>query len=48
VRELENTIERAVALGSRRGLSIEDLPARIRECGQANSAILSCRQSESA
>ena len=38
VRELENVIERAVALTSNRFLSVEDLPARIREGGHGHPA----------
>ena len=40
VRELENTIERAVALARGAILSVEDLPARVREAASKTSAIL--------
>lgn len=40
VRELENTIERAVALARGAILTVEDLPERIRKSGSETSAIL--------
>lgn len=40
VRELENTIERAVALARGAILSVEDLPARVPEAASKTSAIL--------
>lgn len=46
VRELENTIERAVALARGAVLSVEDLPARIRDASGQTSAILAAAQSK--
>ncbi len=46
VRELENTLERAVALARGAVLSIEDLPARIREASGQTSAILASAKSK--
>ncbi len=46
VRELENTLERAVALAHGAVLSIEDLPARIREASGQTSAILASAKSK--
>jgi DNA-binding NtrC family response regulator len=46
VRELENTLERAVALARGAVLSMEDLPARIRDAGGQTSAILAAAKSK--
>ncbi len=46
VRELENTIERAVALARGAVLSVEDLPARIRDASGQTSAILAAAKSK--
>ena len=46
VRELENTLERAVALARGAVLSIEDLPARIRDASGQTSAILASAKSK--
>ena len=46
VRELENTIERAVALARGAVLTIEDLPERIRSAGSQTSAILAAAKSK--
>ena len=46
VRELENTIERAVALARGAVLSVEDLPARIRDASGNTSAILAAAKSK--
>jgi DNA-binding NtrC family response regulator len=40
VRELENTLERAIALARSTLLSVEDLPERIRQSGSQTAAIL--------
>ena len=46
VRELENTVERAVALARGAVLSTEDLPARIRDASGQTSAILAAAKSK--
>jgi DNA-binding NtrC family response regulator len=46
VRELENTIERAVALARGAVLSVEDLPERIRDAGGNTSAMLAAAKSK--
>jgi two-component system response regulator HydG len=46
VRELENTIERAVALARGVVLTIEDLPERIRSAGGQTTAILAAAKSK--
>jgi two-component system response regulator HydG len=46
VRELENTIERAVALARGAVLSVEDLSARIRDASGQTSAILAAAKSK--
>ena len=46
VRELENTIERAVALARGAVLTIEDLPERIRQAGGQTTAILAAAKSK--
>lgn len=46
VRELENTIERAVALARGAVITIEDLPARIRDAGSQTSAILAAAKAK--
>ena len=46
VRELENTLERAVALARGAILTIEDLPERIRDAAGQTSAILAAAKSK--
>lgn len=46
VRELENTLERAVALSRGAVLSIDDLPAKIREASGQTQAILAAAKSK--
>lgn len=46
VRELENTIERAVALARGAVLTVDDLPERIRKSGSQTSAILAAAKAK--
>lgn len=46
VRELENTIERAIALAPGKVITIEDLPARIREASIQTSAMLAAAKTK--